>query len=356
MLTQFHSTIQERKKFGKIGWNINYAFNWSDFKISYDLIELYLTKAHEMKDESLPWDTLRYLIGEAMYGGRVTDDWDRRVLMTYLDEYLGDFIFDKNQEFFFSRAEFDFKVPLEAENLEQTMNFISDIPLITVPEVFGLHSNAEIQYYNNSAKSLWMWSLEMQTSEGGDAGGANKDEYILSVQQSLSERIPDLYDMQIIKKQFEESTSPTQVVLLQELERFNMLLEGMTQSLATLKRALNGEIGMSADLEVMANQIFNGFVPSKWLALAPATLKNLVGWMDHFGRRNKQYRDWIDIEEPKVIWLSGLHIPESYITALVQTTCRAKNWPLDKTCNYTEVTKEKNAANIKQRLAFGTYV
>lgn len=56
-----------------------------------------------MKDESLPWETLRYLIGEAMYGGRVTDDWDRRVLLTYLNEYMGDFIFDKNQEFFFSR-------------------------------------------------------------------------------------------------------------------------------------------------------------------------------------------------------------------------------------------------------------
>jgi len=85
-------------------------------------------------------------------------------------------------------------------------------------------------------------------------------------------------------------------------------------------------------------------------------MKNLVGWMAHFGRRNKQYRDWIDIEEPKVIWLSGLHIPESYLTALVQTTCRAKNWPLDKSSMFTEVTKERNPANIKQRLAQGTYI
>jgi dynein heavy chain len=61
---------------------------------------------------------LRYLIGEAMYGGRVTDDWDRRVLMTYLDEYMGEFIFDKNQEFFFSRSEYDYKIPIDAENME----------------------------------------------------------------------------------------------------------------------------------------------------------------------------------------------------------------------------------------------
>jgi dynein heavy chain len=57
---------------------------------------MYLNKALINKEEDLPWDTLRYLIGEAMYGGRVTDDFDRRVLNTYLKEYLGDFIFDSN--------------------------------------------------------------------------------------------------------------------------------------------------------------------------------------------------------------------------------------------------------------------
>ena len=78
--------------------------------------------------------------------------------------------------------------------------------------------------------------------------------------------------------------------------------------------------------------------------------------MEHFERRDRQYKDWYQTEEPKVIWLSGLHTPESYLTALVQTTCRAKNWPLDKSTLYSEVTKEKRAENIKTRLAFGTYV
>lgn len=40
-----------------------------------------------------------------MYGGRVTDDYDRRVLVTYMDEYMGDFLFDVNREFFFAETE-----------------------------------------------------------------------------------------------------------------------------------------------------------------------------------------------------------------------------------------------------------
>lgn len=58
-------------------------------------------QAHENRDDQLPWGTLRYLIGEAMYGGRVSDSFDRRILTTYLDEYLGDFLFDTFQPFFF---------------------------------------------------------------------------------------------------------------------------------------------------------------------------------------------------------------------------------------------------------------
>jgi len=69
-----------------------------------------MNKALEDGDEELPWETLRYLIGEAMYGGRVTNDYDRRCMMTYLEEFCGDFIFDTNQKFYFSRAGYDYTI------------------------------------------------------------------------------------------------------------------------------------------------------------------------------------------------------------------------------------------------------
>lgn len=47
----------------------------------------------------------------------------------------------------------------------------------------------------------------------------------------------------------------------------------------------------------------------------------------------------VNDSEPYVVWLSGLHIPESYLTALVQATCRRNQWPLDKSTLYTSVTE-----------------
>lgn len=108
----FHAVVQERRKYGKLGWNVPYDFNETDFRISMALIGTYLGKAFENGDEYIPFGTLRYLIGEAMYGGRVSDSFDRRILTTYLDEYLGDFLFDAFQPFhFYQSKDVDISVP-----------------------------------------------------------------------------------------------------------------------------------------------------------------------------------------------------------------------------------------------------
>lgn len=203
------------------------------------------------------------------------------------------------------------------ETIEETIEFIDKIPLFTPPQVFGLHSNAEITYYTNATKDLWTNILAMQTSAGGGEGGINRDDIILQVANDIQDKtIPELFDEYNIRKSF-DIPEPTQVVLLQELERFNILIVSMSATIKDLKRALNGEIGMSAELDILGTSFFNGQLPPMWAKLAPSSLKNIVNWITHFERRFEQYRNWVDVEEPKVIWLSGLHVPESYTTGLI---------------------------------------
>lgn len=57
--------------------------------------------------------------------------------------------------------------------------------------------------------------------------------------------------------------------------------------------------------------------------------------------------------EPGVMWLSGLHIPESYLTALVQATCRRNDWPLDRSTLFTQVTKFQDADEVSERAGQG---
>ncbi|KAG7265791.1 LOW QUALITY PROTEIN: hypothetical protein CRUP_036669 [Coryphaenoides rupestris] len=337
VLAFFHAVVQERRKYGKIGWNVPYDFNESDFQVCMEILQTYLTKAHNQGDTEIPWGSLKYLIGEVMYGGRAIDSFDRRILTVYMDEYLGDFLFDVFQPFhLFHNKDVDYKIP--PMGLKETyVEEIESLPLANTPEVFGLHPNAEIGYYTQAARDI-------------------RDEYISQVAQDIQNKLPAVFDLDLIHKKLGLDVAPTSVVLQQELERFNKLVVRMGRSLAELQRALAGEVGMSSELDEVARALFNGHIPAIWRKLAPDTLKSLGNWMLHFNRRYAQYSSWVDEGEPNVMWLSGLHVPESYLTALVQATCRKNGWPLDRSTLYTQVTKYHSEEEVTDKPGQGCFV
>jgi hypothetical protein len=53
---------------------------------------------------------------QVVYGGRVTDDFDRRIVRTYMDEYIGEFLFDTFQPYHFYRDNFvNYEIPKEGD-------------------------------------------------------------------------------------------------------------------------------------------------------------------------------------------------------------------------------------------------
>lgn len=59
VLAFFHAVVLERRKYDKLGFNISYDFNESDFNVCIDILSTYLARA-----ERIPWNSLKYLIGE----------------------------------------------------------------------------------------------------------------------------------------------------------------------------------------------------------------------------------------------------------------------------------------------------
>lgn len=73
---------------------------------------------------------------------------------------------------------------------------------------------------------------------GTTDGGVSREEQIDAVAGDVLLKIPPVYDIGKVRKTFEMSITPTIVVLLQELERFNILLTRMRTTLAQLRKVI----------------------------------------------------------------------------------------------------------------------
>jgi dynein heavy chain len=99
-----HSVVQERRKFGPLGWCVPYEFNNADLEASLQFVEKYLNSL--MSGSSANMATLpvsivviQYMVVEIQYGGKITDNLDRELFITYGQEYVKEGIFAKEHPF-----------------------------------------------------------------------------------------------------------------------------------------------------------------------------------------------------------------------------------------------------------------
>lgn len=299
VLSFFHAVVQERRKYGKIGWNIAYDFNDSDFTVCTNILQLSLQKILNSGDP-VPWMSLKYLVGQVMYGGRVIDDYDRRTIATYMDEYMGDYLLDPFQKFhFFDGSDFSYLLP-EATVKEQYMVYIENLPSVTTPMVLGLNDNAEISYFLNSGQSLLDNMKKLQPKTKTQEASDSREELVDKIAKDILSKMQNKFMIDKIREDHFTNITPSIVVLLQELERFNRLTSKIVASLKMLRRGLAGEVGMDNELEEIANSLFSAMIPKSWRNLAPATKKSLGSWITFYLDRHRQYHEWAFGMEPEV--------------------------------------------------------
>ncbi len=144
----FHAIIQERRKYGALGFNIRYEFNDSDLETAKYTLFHFLKEAEE--GEPFYWRSLIFMTGSINYGGRVTDYWDSHCLLKILEKFYHENVLE--DEFKYTESGV-YRIPRH-EHVMEMVKYVDNLPDIDPAEVFGLHENAQIIYKTNESNKI----------------------------------------------------------------------------------------------------------------------------------------------------------------------------------------------------------
>ncbi|XP_028430624.1 dynein heavy chain 1, axonemal isoform X1 [Perca flavescens] len=346
-LCLFHGIALERRKFGPLGFNIPYEFTDGDLNICISQLKMFLDEYQDV-----PYKVLTYTAGEINYGGRVTDDWDRRCLLSVLEDFYCPAVLIDNYVYSSSGVYRQIDTNLDIKGY---LAYIRGLPINDTPDIFGLHDNANISFAQNETFALLGAVLRLQP-RAASAGGKSLEEKVEEIVAGIVEKIPQPFSVQEVMEKYpvryEESMN---TVLIQEVIRYNKLLEVISKSLRDIVKALKGLVVMSSELELMANSLFNNMVPDMWKAKAYPSLKPLASWVSDLLQRIDFLQRWIHYGIPPVFWISGFFFPQAFLTGTLQNYARRSGTSID-TIGFDFEVIGKSVSEITEKPNTGCYI
>jgi dynein heavy chain len=301
--------------------------------------------------DHVPYEVLVNLIGHINYGGRITDDWDRRMVMTVLMSIINPGIL--SDDFPLAPGE-EYKSPV-AGDIEAYREVVGNLPINPHPNVFGLHENADIACAQSETQELCdiMLSLQPKVSTGG---GKSKDDVVREAAVALTERnfAPFPFDELVAKYPLTYKESMN-TVLTQEAVRYNKLIVEFNKSLADLLKALKGLVVMSSDLEAMFESLYSNQVPAIWAKKAYPSLKPLAAWVDDLAHRLEFIQSWADNGTPPAYWISGFFFPQAFLTGTLQNYARKYEVAIDSVA-FDNIMLQKEGPDIQMKPEDGVYI
>ncbi|XP_045150713.1 dynein axonemal heavy chain 8 [Echinops telfairi] len=259
------------------------------------------------------WSTVRYMIGEVQYGGRVTDDFDKRLLNCFA-----------------RRA---------------GCHAYKDMSALLVPSLGGVHlSNGGLlwRYQSNTASDVLETITNIQPKESGGGVGETREAIVYRLSEDMLSKLPPDYIPHEVKARLLKMghLNSMNIFLRQEIDRMQKVITILRNSLSDLKLAIEGTIIMSENLRDALDNMYDARIPQIWKRVSWDS-STLGFWFTELLERNAQFSTWIFEGRPNVFWMTGFFNPQGFLTAMRQEVTRAhKGWALDSVTIHNEVLRQ----------------
>ncbi|TPP62553.1 Dynein heavy chain 5 [Fasciola gigantica] len=331
-LAFLHCTVQERRKYGPLGWSIPYEFTQADFNATIQFIQNHIdyvefTKRN-VKNSGIDWKCVRYMIAEIQYGGRITDNFDLRLLHTFTRVFFHESMFAPDFE-----LATNYRVA-RLPTVSQYEQYIQSLPSRDSPEAFHLHANADIDHATRASSYIINCIQNMEPKEGNTTVmsglraeeqestsevSTTRENIVTQVCNEMLAKLPEPIAPLKIRDRLEAigPLQPMSIFLRHELDRLNNVLAVVANTLNDLLMVVEGVVVMSHSLNEAMNAIFEARVPSDWLkgfltGLRQEIARKKPGWaLDSVTLINRVTRMSLDeLEEYPVdgVYVHGLYL------------------------------------------------
>ena len=353
LLAWFHAVIGERLRYVPIGWSKFYEFNESDQKCALDAIDewinIHAKDSTNIAPKQIPWDAIRTIIHQSMYGGKIDNEYDMKILESLVNLYFNEKAYDFNYPLFKTSSENQsnvLKIPDKTNN-SGFIEWINALPNVESPEWSGLPNNAE-KLVRETASNRFITEMNkiqgVEDEELGSedtAGKKTQASWLISVQEKSNKLLKALpLQVKPLVGNKQSNNDPIFRFLLREVAVASKLLNKVRDDLDKLILMSKGESKSTNELRDIAKNIFNDSVPKVWQIYSTLEL-NVTEWILDLKNRINQLNKITQAKDygRSGLWLGGLIFPEAYLTATRQSVAQELKVSLDELMLSVELVK-----------------
>uniref|UniRef100_A0A8C4HEE2 Cytoplasmic dynein 2 heavy chain 1 n=1 Tax=Dicentrarchus labrax TaxID=13489 RepID=A0A8C4HEE2_DICLA len=336
-LAWFHAVCQERRNYIPQGWTKFYEFSLSDLRAGFEIIDRLFEGGKHFQ-----WEFVHGLLESAIYGGRIDNPSDLRILRSYLEQFFSAHLLSSSLSAGQrkSRGGTRFFPPqISLPNSCSILDYrsvIENLPEDDRPAFFGLPANIERSSQriisSQVISQLRVLSRSVATGSKFDRElWSNGLSPVLYLWKKLNQGSTLIH--QKVAPPTESQGSPVLSFIV--LEQFNgiRLVQSIHQSLAALSKVIRGTQLLTPEVQKLATALLNQECPLTWqnkwegaeepmqyLRAVVTRALAIQSWVERSSRQ-ALLSDTLDLAE--------LFHPDTFLNALRQETARSMGCSMD---------------------------
>ncbi|XP_065208173.1 dynein heavy chain, cytoplasmic isoform X2 [Planococcus citri] len=389
LLAWFHAIVQERLRYVPLGWSKYYEFNESDLRVACDTLDTWIDATAmgrtNLPPEKVPWDALVTLLSQCIYGGKIDNDYDQRLLSSFLSKlftarsFESDFALVANVDGVAGGPGGNRHITMpDGSRRDHFLAWIENLSDRQTPSWLGLPNNAEKVLLTTRGTDLVSKLLKMQQLEDEDELAYSAEEtarisddekhvdgrpsWMKTLHNSASTWLQLLPEsLQTLKRTAENIKDPLYRYFEREVNSGSKLLKDVIHDLDDVVLICQGDKKQTNYHRAMLSDLVKGIIPSSWRRYTVPRGCTVIQWITDFSERIKQLQQVSQLvskgaQQIKTfpVWLGGLLNPEAYITATRQCIAQANNWSLEELVLDVTITDSNSVEkNMLDECSFG---